>query len=139
METLVRTKPRDDDYRRLLEFRTGLRRFIRWSEELAVSAGLTPAQHQLLLCVRGHANPDGPTISEVADYLFLAHNTAVELVDRAQRASLLRRVPDATDRRAVRLRLTHQGTKRLEALAMATMEELSRFFPQMSRLWRDLK
>lgn len=134
----TRRKPQDEDYRRLLEFRTGLRRFIRWSEELAASAGLTPAQHQLLLCVRGHPHRDGPTITEVADYLLLAHNTVVELVDRAQEANLLRRLPDATDRRVVRLRLTRQGLQRLESLAMATMEELSRFFPQITRLWRDL-
>ena len=139
MQTITRRKPHDEDYRRLLEFRTGLRRFIRWSEELAVSAGLTPAQHQLLLCVRGHPHRDGPTISEAADYLLLAHNTVVELVDRAEEANLLKRLPDATDRRVVRLRLTRPGAQRLESLALATMEELSRFFPQISRLWKDLK
>jgi DNA-binding MarR family transcriptional regulator len=139
MDTVRGRKPQDEDYRRLLEFRTGLRRFIRWSEELAATADLTPTQHQLLLCVRGHPRPDGPTISEVTEYLLLAHNTVVELVDRAQGAELLRRVPDATDRRAVRLVLTERGKKRLESLAMATMEELSRFFPQMDRLWRDLR
>src|SRR4051794_33022640 len=41
-------KPTDEDYRRLLELRTGLRRFLRWSEQHARSAGLPPAQHQLL-------------------------------------------------------------------------------------------
>lgn len=92
----------------------------------------------LLLCVRGHPYPGGRTISEVADYLVLAHNTAVELVDRAQEANLLQRVRDTTDRRAVRLRLTRQGSQRLESLAMATMDELARFFPQIDRLWRDL-
>ena len=34
----------DDDYRRLLELRTGLRRFVRWSEQQARNAGITPAQ-----------------------------------------------------------------------------------------------
>ena len=53
----------------------------------ARAAGLTPAQHQLLLAVRGH---DGdPTIGDVAEHLMLRHHSAVELVDRAERAGLL--------------------------------------------------
>ena len=44
----------DADYEDLLTLRTGLRRFLRWSEQQAEEAGLTPAQHQLLLAVRGH-------------------------------------------------------------------------------------
>ena len=68
---------------RLLEFRTGLRRFLHWSEEQARAAGLTAAQHQLLLAVRGHDG--GPTIGEVAEQLLLRHHSAVELVDRAER------------------------------------------------------
>ena len=72
----------DDDYRRLLELRTGLRRFVRWSEQQARNAGITPAQHQLLLAVRGH--PGGaPTVSEIAAHLLLRHHSAVGLVDRA--------------------------------------------------------
>jgi DNA-binding MarR family transcriptional regulator len=69
-------------YERLLRFRTGLRRFLRWSAEQAALAGLTPAQHQLLLAVRGHPEPQGPTIRDVAGYLLLRHHSAVELVDR---------------------------------------------------------
>ena len=52
------------EYERLLDFRTGLRRFLRWSEQEAVAAGLTPAQHQLLLAIRGHRDPAGPTIGD---------------------------------------------------------------------------
>jgi DNA-binding MarR family transcriptional regulator len=76
----------DGDFRELLRFRDALRRFQRWSEGEAAAAGLTPAQHQLLLAVRGH---DGdPTIGDVADHLMLRHHSAVELVDRAERAGV---------------------------------------------------
>ena len=44
----------DEDYQRLLAFRSELREFLRWSEQAADEAGLTPALHQLLLVVRGH-------------------------------------------------------------------------------------
>ena len=79
----------DSVYARLLALRTGLRHFERWSENQARAAGLTPAQHQLLLAIRGHADPRGPTIGEVADYLLLIHNSAVGLVDRAVVAGLV--------------------------------------------------
>src|SRR5579875_367369 len=54
---------KDPDYARLLRFRKALRAFLRWSDERARELGVTPAQHQLLLSVRGHV--DGtPTIGD---------------------------------------------------------------------------
>ena len=44
----------DEDYQRLLAFRSELRDFLRWSEQAAQDAGLTPSLHQLLLVMRGH-------------------------------------------------------------------------------------
>ena len=106
----------DADYARLLEFRTGLRRFLRWSEQQARAAGLTPAQHQLLLAVRGHRSPDGPTVGDVANYLLLRPHSTVELIDRAVAAGLVVRRPDRSDQRQVRLVLTPDGAARLEHL-----------------------
>jgi DNA-binding MarR family transcriptional regulator len=120
----------DADYARLLEFRTGLRRFLRWSEQQAAAAGLTPAQHQLLLAIRGHQGADGagevPTIGDVADHLLLRHHSAVELIDRAVAAGLVERRPDPVDQRQVRLVLTAAGAQRLEHLSALHLEELTR-------------
>ena len=55
-----------EDYENLLAFRTSLRRFLHWSETQARAAGLTPAQHQLLLAVKGHRGEHGPTIGDLA-------------------------------------------------------------------------
>jgi DNA-binding MarR family transcriptional regulator len=93
-------------YERLLDFRTGLRRFLRWSADQAATAGVTPARHQLLLAIRGHPDPAGPTIRDVAGYLLVRHHSAVELVDRAVAAGLVERRQDGDDLRAVRLCLT---------------------------------
>lgn len=134
----VTTAPSDADYRRLLEFRTGLRRFLRWSEEQAAAAGLTPAQHQLLLAIRGHDDPRGPTIGEVAGHLLLRHHSAVELVDRAAAAGLVRRLQDPEDHRVARLRLTDAGSARLRDLAALTLAELERFGPRLRAAWQDL-
>jgi len=130
----------DEDYQRLLDLRTGLRRFLRWSEEQAAEAGLTAAQHQLLLAIRGHLNPGGgagagPTIGDVAERLLLRHHSAVGLVDRAVKAGLVIRQEDANDRRMVRLRLTPLGNDLLNLLSAAHLEELERLTPRMLELW----
>lgn len=116
----------DEVYARLLILRSRLRRFERWSAEQAQSAGMTPAQHQLLLAVRGHPDHRGPTIGEIADYLMLRHHSAGELVQRAEAAGLVRRARDSDDRRVTRLQLTKQGAERLESLTARHLEELER-------------
>ena len=128
----------DTDYRRLLELRDGLRRFLHWSEGQARAAGLTPAQHQLLLAVRGHPDPRGPTIGEIAGYLLVRHHSAVELIDRAVTAGLVARQPDSEDARTVRIALTARGRQRLETLAASHLEELARLTNQMHTLWAGL-
>jgi DNA-binding MarR family transcriptional regulator len=128
----------DDVYARLLALRTGLRHFERWSEQNARAAKLTPAQHQLLLAIRGHSDPRGPTIGEVADYLLLRHHSIVGLVDRADAAGLVRRSRDEQDHRVVRLQLTEDGAIRLEALSALHLEELKRLAAQLPTAWEGL-
>lgn len=134
----MRRRPRltDADFERLLAFRDGLRRFLHWSDDQARAVGLTGTQHQLLLAVRGHGSP--PSIREVAEHLLLRHHSVVELVDRAEAAALLERVDDPDDQRVVRLRLTRTGTEKVEALAAAHLEELSRLRARFATLWDDL-
>jgi DNA-binding MarR family transcriptional regulator len=129
----------DADYQRLLEFRTGLRRFLRWSEEQAQSAGVSPAQHQLLLAIRGHRDTRGPTIGDVADYLLLRHHSAVELVNRAEHAGLVQRRQDRDDHRVVRLQLTALGAEKLRRLTAVTLEELARLSPRLRPVWSGLE
>lgn len=112
-----------EDYQRLLAFRTELRSFLRWSEEAAHDAGLTPSIHQLLLVVRGEPSLSGPTIGEAAEILHVRHHSAVELAQRAEAMGLLTRERDPLDHRRVHLLLTDEGRERLESL---TREHLSR-------------
>lgn len=128
----------DADYARLLEFRTSLRRFLHWSEEQAKRVGLTPAQHQLLLAIRGHGDERGPTIGDVAEVLFLRHHSAVELVDRAQAAGLVERRPDPDDQRQVRLSLTRKGATKLDQLSALHLEELERLGSNLRTLSKGL-
>lgn len=126
----------DGDFERLLAFRDGLRRFLHWSEEQAKAVGLTGAQHQLLLAVRGHGQP--PSIRELADHLLLRHHSVVELVNRAASAGLVERIHDSDDQRVVHVRLSAAGSEKVEALGGAHLEELSRLRSQFTVLWDDL-
>lgn len=127
------------DYTRLLRLRTRLRKFEHWSAEQAAAMGLTSTQHQLLLAIRGHGAQDGPTIGEVADYLLVRHNTAVELANRTQELGLIERVRDTGDHRVVRLALTEDGRKRLNALSADHIEELAKLADVVQELFDTLQ
>ncbi|HET6908724.1 MAG TPA: MarR family winged helix-turn-helix transcriptional regulator [Mycobacteriales bacterium] len=124
----------EPDYSALLAFRTALRRFNRWSEAQAAAVGLTHAQHQLLLAIKGHEDPLGPTIGDVADYLLLRHHSTVELVNRAQAGGLVKREKDGQDGRVVRLRLTPTGDERIRQLTQLHIDELSQLEPLLTGL-----
>ena len=123
-----------DDYTNLLRFRTALRRFDSWSHDQAARVGLTHAQHQLLLAVKGHPEQEGPTIRDVADYLNTRHHSVVGLVDRVEQAGLLHRRRDGADGRAVRLRLTATGEDRIARLSALHLVELARLAPILDHL-----
>jgi DNA-binding MarR family transcriptional regulator len=116
----------DEQFARILEFRVALRRFGRFSEEQATKLDMTAAQYQLLLAVRGHGHPLGPTIADIARYLLIRHHSAVGLVDRTRDLGLVERRRDGDDQRLVRLVLTPLGHERLNALAQAHLKELHR-------------
>ncbi|MDQ2726693.1 MAG: MarR family transcriptional regulator [Actinomycetota bacterium] len=116
----------DAEYRTLAQFRRALRSFLRFSEEAARAAGITPGQYQLMVVIRGAESGTVPTVGDIADALKLRHHSAVELVDRAVAAGLIRRQPDPDDGRRQRLALTSAGEGTLAGLAAVHLEELRR-------------
>jgi DNA-binding MarR family transcriptional regulator len=126
--------PSDKEYERLLAVRTRLRRFDQWSRAAAAEHGLTHAQHQLLLAVRGQSGDTGPTIGDVAEALLVKHHTASELVDRTHALGLVERYRDRDDHRRVRLRLTDRGNEVLRELTAVHLEELRRLAPLLGEL-----
>jgi DNA-binding MarR family transcriptional regulator len=137
MSSPARDRPLDDeDYQRLLAFRSELRGFLRWSEQTAQSAGLTPSLHQLLLVIRGHPIAPGPTIGQAAEELHIRHHSVVELAQRAELAGLIGRDRDPADHRRVHLELTDRGRAQLEAL---TREHLARIQTLAETLERVLQ
>ena len=118
------TRVTRQDFQRLLEFRVALREFQRWSEDQAEAAGLTHVQHQLLVAIKGHPGNQPPTVGDLAGYLLLRPHSTVELIDRAEAAGLVERVPDDNDGRVVRVRLTQDGDRIVHGLARAHLDRL---------------
>jgi DNA-binding MarR family transcriptional regulator len=96
------------------EFRAALRRFLRRTEKVAQSAGLTPQRYLLLLMIKGAPSGTGTTtVTELARQLQLAQSTVTELVSRAEEVGLVDREQSNSDARVANLRLTPEGERRL--------------------------
>ena len=129
------TAPVDEaGYARLADLRAGIRRYLAWAELRARDHDMTPAQVQLALAVRAHADPAGPTLTELADTLLLRHHSVVGLVDRAELAGLVRRERDPQHQSRVHVRLTPEGAERLETLSALHLAWLAEFGPELAEV-----
>jgi DNA-binding MarR family transcriptional regulator len=115
-------------------FRHALRRFLRFSEDAAKRAGITPQQHQALLAIKGFPGREVITVGELADRLQLRHHTAVELLDRLVELKMVLREASTQDRRQVNVRLTSRGERILNKLSTAHHEQLRRIGPMLKVL-----
>ena len=111
-------------YRALADFRYELRRFLRYSEQLARRHGVTPLQYQLLLQVKGYPDREHATVGELAERLQAKHHGTVALVSRCEEAGFVMRRVNQEDRRAVFVELTSKGERLLERLARLHRNEL---------------
>jgi DNA-binding MarR family transcriptional regulator len=126
------------EYQNLAAFRYALRQFLRFSEQAAKRAGVTPQQHQALLAIKGFPGVDRLLVGQLAERLQLRHHSTVELVDRMGRLKLVAREGSDEDRREVFVRLTAKGERVLEKLSSAHEEQLRRIGPQLSVLLNRL-
>ena len=128
----------DGDYLALARFRYALRVFLRFSEDAARAAGITPAHHQLLLVVRGWDGDGPPSTADLAQRLQLRSHSTVELVQRAGTAGLVATIGDDSDGRIHRVTLTPEGESILASLSLQHRDELSRFRTEMTDILDDL-
>lgn len=105
------------DFEALATFRYQLRRYLRFSEEIAHAAGLTPLQYLLLLQIKGFPGRDWATVGELAERLQAKHHGVVSLISRGEEAGLVRRRASPDDGRRVEVHLTRKGERCLEQLA----------------------
>ncbi len=128
----------DRDYQALARFRSGLRRFLQFSESAARSEGITPAQHQLLLAVRGHRGAEPPSVTELAEVLQRRRHSIVELIDRASEHDLVRSDVDPSDARRRLITLTSRGHEVIEHLSAVHRRELSDFRHDLNAILDEL-
>jgi DNA-binding MarR family transcriptional regulator len=115
---------RPEALRQLAWFRYRIRCFLRFSERVARSCGITPQQHQLLLGVAGYTGRGWATVSELAEFMQGRHNAVVGLVQRAAQRGLVRKTPGEKDRRFVKVHLTRKGYTILDKISRMNISEL---------------
>jgi DNA-binding MarR family transcriptional regulator len=128
-----------EDYQTLAAFRYALRKFLRFSEEAARRAGITPQQYVAMIAVRGFPERDRLTVSELAERLQLRHHSAVGLIDRMVAQGLMVRQPGGDDRRQVFVTLTPRGAELLEPLAAAHRDQLQRIGGDLRQVLERLR
>lgn len=112
------------DFEALSEFRYQLRRFLRFSEDAAQAAGITPLQYQLLLQIRGFPERNWAHIGELAERLQAKPHGTVALISRCESTGLVQRSPDPDDKRQVRVHLTETGERLVTQIAQRHRDEL---------------
>lgn len=119
------------DYDELAELRYQIRRFLHFSESVALEEGIEPRQHQALLAIKAMKEPC--SVGDLAERLFLRHQSVVGLIDRMELRKLVRRTPGKEDKRQVVIALTRSGEVILERLSLTHQTELNESAPALSR------
>lgn len=103
-----------------------------------MQVGLTGQHYQVLLALKATSSRAPMKIGELAAELLLRHHSAVELIDRLEKKSLVTRARSADDKRKVELRLTPKGEATIAQLAATHHAELRQIGPQLRRALRSI-
>lgn len=112
------------DFETLADFRYQIRKFVRFSERLALRHGLQPRQYLLLLQVKGYPGREWATVGELAERLQAQHHGVVALISRCAKLGLVERRRSSEDRRRIEIRVLAKGEKLLNKLARLHRAEL---------------
>ncbi|WP_329558099.1 MarR family transcriptional regulator [Streptomyces uncialis] len=83
----------------------------------ANGVGITPAQSRLLRTLALYASP--PRMADLAERLEVVPRAVTTLVDGLEAGGRVRRAPDPTNRRVIRIEMTDAGWRTLEELRRA--------------------
>jgi DNA-binding MarR family transcriptional regulator len=112
------------EFETLSDFRYQLRCFLRFSEDLTHSKGITNLQYLLLLHVKGYKGREWATISELAERLQSHHNGVVSLASRCEKLGLIYRKRGIADKREVEIHLTPEGNRMVKTIARLHRKEI---------------
>ena len=123
----------------LAEFRFQMRKFLNFSETASERCGIPAQQYQLMQVIAAIPEGQQASITYLAERMILRHNSTVELVDRAERAGLVRRESDPKDMRRSLVQLTPQGHEILERLVAEHLRELAPLCDHLIYALRELQ
>ncbi|WP_353941036.1 MarR family transcriptional regulator [Streptomyces sp. HUAS MG91] len=93
------------------------RRLHRIQKRQLEPVGITPAQSRLLRALVHYDTP--PRMADLAERLEVVPRAVTTVVDGLEAGELVRRVPDPTNRRVIRIELTERGRTALRELRSA--------------------
>lgn len=123
----------------LAEFRFQMRKFLSFSEIASERYGIPAQQYQLMQVIAAMPEDQQASITYLAERMILRHNSTVELVDRAERAGLVRRENDPKDLRRSIVQLTPEGQKILQRLVAEHLKELAPLCEPLIHALRELQ
>ena len=112
------------DFETLADFRYQIRKFVRFSEQVAREHGIKPLQYLLLLHIKGYPGRDWATVGELAERLQAPHHGVVALISRCEKQNFVERRRSTEDRRRIEIHLLKHGEAVLEKLARLHRNEL---------------
>ncbi|MEU9308413.1 MarR family transcriptional regulator [Streptomyces sp. NPDC048256] len=98
--------------------------------------GVTPAQARLLRTLAHCDSP--PRMADLAERLEVVPRAITTLVDGLEGSGKVRRVPDPTNRRVIRIELTEDGRKALRQLRGARMSAAEEILDPLTDLERQV-
>lgn len=122
----------------LADFRKGLRQFLRFSDSILGTLGLTSQQYQALLILLLNKG-DGAMIRDLAGEMLLLPHGAVQLVNRLEEAGLAERRDDPKDARVSRVYPTAKATQTMKILVAAHSRELRQQEKLLARSLKSLR
>jgi DNA-binding MarR family transcriptional regulator len=128
------------EYYSLASLRYRLRKFLRFSKDLASSrAKLTPEQYEALLALKAFSTEDGMTVGQLSERVQVKHHTAVSLTDKLAARNLVTKRRGSPDRRYVHVKLTARGATLVTKLAAAHRREIRKHAAQLIKSLNNLK
>ncbi|GAA2719021.1 MULTISPECIES: MarR family transcriptional regulator [Streptomyces] len=112
------------------------RRLHRAQKRYLDPVGITPAQSRLLRTVAHYEAP--PRMTDLAERLEVVPRAVTTLVDALEAGGELRRVPDPSNRRVIRIELTDRGRTTLRALRDARRAAVEDVLAPLSEPQREV-
>ncbi|MDJ0463701.1 MarR family transcriptional regulator [Streptomyces sp. H27-C3] len=102
--------------------------------------GITPAQSRLLRTVSNHHqhHDESPRMADLARRLDVVPRAVTTLVDGLEASGRVRRVPDPTNRRVIRIELTDTGRTTLGSLRSARRDAAEEILAPLTAAQREV-